>query len=141
MPKYHLPKLEVLQVGQKSNKSQLVEIGGHMIPLAESVKHLSMWWQHNLSASRAVSENVSKARKAFFALGNLGAFQGKLNPLSSSSIFITPILLYGCETWLGTSTITELEICRRILQLPKHFSGKWLMNDTNGYLKNSDSRM
>ena len=53
--------------------------------------------------------------------------------MSSCSIFVTcilPILLYGCETWiLGTSTITNLEpfqieIGWRILQLPKHFSGK-----------------
>ena len=126
-------KLEVLQVGQKSNMSQSLEIAGHMIPLSESVKCLEVWWQYNLSASHAVSENISKARKAFFALGNLGAFQGKLNPLSSCSIFVTcilPILLYRCETWiLDTSTITNLErfqieIGRRILQLPKHFSGK-----------------
>ena len=63
---------------------------------------------------------------------DLGAFQGKLNSLSSSSIFITCILLillYGCETWiLDSSTIARLErfqneIGCRILQLPKHFSG------------------
>ena len=129
----NIQKLEVLQVGQKSNTSQSLEIAGHMIPLSESVKCLGVWWQYNLSASHAVSENISKARKVFFALGNLGAFQGKLNPLSSCSIFVTcilPILLYGCETWiLDTSTITNLErfqieIGRRILQLPKHFSGK-----------------
>ena len=126
-------KLEVVQVGQKPNTSQSLEIGGHVIPLSESVKCLGVWWQHNLSAARAVTENISKARKAFFALGNIGAFQGKLNPLSGSSIFITcilPILLYGCETWiLDSNTITKLErfqneIGRRILQLPKHFSGK-----------------
>ena len=130
--KLNAQKLEVVKVGQKPTTSQSLEIGGHTVPLSESVKCLGVWWQYNLSASRAVAENISKARKAFFAVGDLGAFQGKLNPLSSSSIFITcilPILLYGCETWiLDSSTIARLErfqneIGRRILQLPKHFSG------------------
>ena len=69
--------------------------------------------------------------KGFFALGGLGAFQGELSPLSSSSIFeacITPILLYGCETWLLDSTCLkalesfQCEIRRRILRLRKFSS-------------------
>ena len=68
--------------------------------------------------------NISKSRKASFALGKLGAFQGKFVTC------ILPTLLYGCETWiLDSSCTTKLErfqneIGRRILQLPKHFSGK-----------------
>ena len=119
----------MVKVGQKPTTSQSLEIGGHTVPLSESVKCLGVWWQYNLSASRAVAENISKVRKAFFAVGDLGAFQGKLNPLSSSSIFITCILpIYGCETWiLDSSTIARLErfqneIGPKILQLPKHFS-------------------
>ena len=90
-----------------------------------------MCWQHNLSASRTIQENISKARKAFFTLGNLGAFQGRLNLLSGRSILeacIIPTLLYGCETWLlEISTIKKLdsfqsEIGRRILCLPKYHS-------------------
>ena len=61
----------------------------------------------------------------------IGAFQGELSPLSSSSIFeacITPILLYGCETWLLDSTCLkalesfQCEIGCRILRLPKFYS-------------------
>jgi hypothetical protein len=99
----NVQKLEVLQVGLKPKAGESLEIADHRLPLSESVKCLGVRWQYNLSASRDVSENISKARKAFFALGSLGAFQGKLNPLSSSSIFVTcilPILLYGCETWI-----------------------------------------
>ena len=99
--KLNAQKLEVVKVGQKPTTSQSLEIGGHTAPLSESVKCLGVWWQYNLSASRAVTENIFKARKAFFAVGDLGAFQGKLNPLSSSSIFITcilSILLYGFWT-------------------------------------------
>ena len=76
---------------------------------------------------------ISKVRRAFFALGSLGAFQGDLNPLPARNIFETcvlPILLYGCETWLlDSSSISKLEkfqskIGRRILRLPKNHSGK-----------------
>ena len=81
---------------------------------------------------RSVQENIIKARKAFFAFGSIQAFQGNLNPLSAISVFescVLPILLYGCETWLlDSSTIQllerfQLEIGRRILKLPKWFSG------------------
>jgi len=71
-------------------------------------------------------------RKAFFAYGKIDAFHGHLNPLSATSIFktcVVPILLYGSETWLlDSSSITllerfQFEIGRRILKLPKSFSG------------------
>ena len=88
----NIQKLNVLQIGHKPNNSDSLEIDGRPIPLSNSVKCLAVWWQHNLSAFRAVNENISKSRKAFFALGKLGAFQGKLNPLSGSSIFISCIL-------------------------------------------------
>ena len=64
------------------------------------------------SHSLAVHENISKARKAFFALGNIGVFHGNLNSLSRCSIetCILSILLCGCETWLLDSlTIKVIE--------------------------------
>ncbi len=72
--------------------------------------------------------NIQKARRAFFALGSIGAFQGSLNPLTASSIFliyVLPVLLYGCEAWfLSSHLITKLdqfqaEIGRRILGLSR----------------------
>ena len=80
---------------------------------------------------KTVSDNINKARRAFFALGRLGAFQGDLNPLSSCSIFetcITPILLYSSETWLLDSTsLDALESFQHdigccILRVPKFYS-------------------
>ena len=50
-----------------------------------------------------MNERIQKARAAFFANGQLGAFHGFLNPLSSRSIVeccILPVLLYGSETWV-----------------------------------------
>ena len=126
-------KLEVLQVSQQHKDPERLNIASVQISTTPAAKCLGVWWQHNLSASRAVQENISKARKAFFALGNTGAFHGTLNPLSGRSIFeacIIPTLLYDCETWLlEASTIKMLEcfqceIGRRILHLPKYHSKK-----------------
>ena len=131
--KLNASKLEVVRIGQQYRDQKKLNIAGVESSTTPAVKCLGVWWQYNLSASRAVHENISKARKAFFAFGNIGAFHGSLNPLSSRSIFetcIVPILLYGCETWLlNAMTIKMLEcfqceIGRRILHLPKHHSNK-----------------
>ena len=126
-------KLEVLWVSQQHKDPERLNIASVQISTTPAAKCLGVWWQHNLSASCAVQENISKARKAFFALGNTDTFHGTLNPLSGRSIFevcIIPTLLYGCETWLlDASTIKMLEcfqceISRRILHLPKYHSKK-----------------
>ncbi len=131
--KLNTSKLEVLKISHQFSGPETLHIGDLPISTTPAAKCLGVWWQHNLSASRAVQENISKARRAFFALGSLGAFQGDLNPLSSRSIFETsviPILLYGCETWLLDSSSSsklekfQSEIGRRILHLPKNHSGK-----------------
>ena len=129
--KLNASKLEVVRVSRHRRDPERLELAGVVTETAAAAKCLGVWWQYNLSASRAVHENVSKARKAFFALGNIGVFHGSLNPLSGRSIFetcIIPILLYGSETWLlDSSAIKALEnfqceIGRRILRLPKHHS-------------------
>ena len=128
--KLNASKLEVVRVSRHRKDPERLEIASAEIQTTLAAKYLGVWWEYNLSASRAVHENVSKARKAVFALGNIGAFHGSLNPLSGRSIFetcIVPILLYSCETWLlDSSTMKVLEsfqceICRRI-RLPKHHS-------------------
>ena len=107
-------------------------IGEQPVATTDATICLGVWWQSNLSAARSVPENTAKARKAFFALGSIGAFSGELNPLSTSSIFetcVVPKLLYGCETWLlDTTCLKKLEqfqheIGRRILRLSKYHSG------------------
>ena len=61
----------------------------------------------------------------------MGAFQGKLNPLSGKTIFDTcviPVLLFGSENWILTdSQLDHLEafqgeIGRRILKISKSHS-------------------
>ena len=72
--------------------------------------------------------NISKARKAFFVSGSIGAFQGHLNPLSSRCIYMTcvlPVLLYGSENWvLSDELLSDLEsfqawVGKRILGVQK----------------------
>ena len=125
-------KTEVVKISPFSQEESLVvELESHTLPAVNAAKCLGVWWNTSLSAKHSVCENVNKARRAFFALGRLGAFQGNLNPLSSCSIFetcITPILLYGCETWLLDSTSLSAlesfqhEIGCRILRAPKFYS-------------------
>ena len=71
--------------------------------------------------------HTHSSREARRALGDMGAFQGSLNPLSARSIYescVLSILLYGSETWLLDSTTIamldrfQIEIGRRILWLP-----------------------
>lgn len=53
----------------------------------DETKCLRIWWYSNLSAKKSVKETVLKLEVFFFVMGNLGTFQGTLNPLSCSSIF------------------------------------------------------
>ena len=85
-----------------------IQVAGTTIDTQSHAKCLGVWWQHDLSPGRSVEENISKARRAFFGLGSIGSFQGVLNPLTGLSVFevfVIPILLYGCETWILTPTL------------------------------------
>ena len=124
-------KLEIIRISQVPKPTETLQIVHLSVTTSKSAKCLGVWWSESLSAKVSIAKNIAKARKAFFAFGSIGAFQGKLNPLSSSCVVETcviPILLYGCEIWLLDSTCLSLlesfqcEIGRRILQLSKHHS-------------------
>ncbi len=94
----------------------------------ECVKCLGYWWSWDLSATKAVDEAIKKARRTFFSYGAMGAFQGKLNPITIYETCAVPILLYGCENWILTDSQLDLleafqgEIGKRILKLPRFHS-------------------
>ena len=82
-------------------------------------------------------EAMNKARRAFFAFGAMGAFQGLLNPISGRSIYETcviPTLLFGCENWVLTDSVLHRlesfqgEIGCQILNLSRYHStlSSWL---------------
>ena len=101
--KLNKSKLEVIQLSQKTTLPLEINLGDVSTTTKKSARCLGIQRQSNLSAKYFVSTNITKARRAFFALGSTKAFHGDLNPLSSSNSFETcvlPVLLYGCETWL-----------------------------------------
>ena len=106
-------------------------LGNHALMVKQHAKCLGYWWSWDLSATRAIDEAIKKARRAFFAFGAMGAFHGKLNPISGRTIFeicVVPIFLYGCENWILTTPLLDRleafqgEIGRRILKLSQFHS-------------------
>ena len=100
-------------------------------PVRETATCLGYQWKYDLSALHAIQIRVQKARRAFFQYGSIYAFQGKLSPLSCSSIVemcILPILFYGVENWVMSPESIQIlesfqgEIAKRILRLPKWYS-------------------
>ena len=131
--KLNSSKTEIIKISYCRPPEDSISLASTNIDIISEAKCLGVWWKHNLSAVRSIQENISKARRAFFAFGRIDAFQGHLNPLSSINIFETcviPVLLYGSDTWLlDSSTILLLEqfqyeIGRRILKLQNNTSGK-----------------
>ena len=75
-----------------STPPETVQINDVSVDTSSSAECLGVWWQHDLSGKRSVKKNINKARRA---LGSLGAFQGDLNPLSSSSFHESfPLYIY-----------------------------------------------
>ena len=65
--------------------------GSGLVPQLNA-KCLGYWWCWDLSATKAMDEAIKKARRAFFAFGAIGAFQGQLNPISGRSIYETCVI-------------------------------------------------
>ena len=63
-------------------------------------------WSHDLSPSVSISNNMAKARRAFFAQQANGIAYSKQNPLTSRELLLVlPVCLYGYESWLLTEPI------------------------------------
>ena len=105
--------MKISTTNRREEDHDTIKVGSIEVIPSDNAKCLGVLLNPRLTAKHSVHENVQKCRRAFFAMGRLGAFQGDLNPLSSCSIFeasIVPTLLYGCETWLlDTSYLKELE--------------------------------
>ena len=123
-------KCEVLLMSSSkpSPSAPAVILGNESLTIQHHAKCLGYWWSWDLSASKAINMPIKKARRAF---GVMGAFHGKLNPISGKTIFdtcIIPLLLFGSENWiLSPSQLDHLvafqgEIGRRIVKLSKFHS-------------------
>ena len=130
--KLNTSKCEIVLFGRgKAKTTPECDVDGSLLPVGNAGKCLGFWWKGDLMATESVKENISKARRAYFHWGSLGAFQGNLNPLSCKSILETcvmPVLLYGCENWILNAESKKMlesfqgELAKRILKWPKHFS-------------------
>ena len=129
--KLNAKKCEVVEFGKFDNVS--CTVNGSSMTVRDIGKCLGFWWKKDLLASRCISENINKARKAF-GYGSIGAFQGSLRPILSVSIIETCILpsllyMYGAENWILTPVLIDRlesfqgELANRILCWPiKHHS-------------------
>ena len=127
----NMTKTEIVHLARHPVPIENVNINNTQIETKKEAKCLGVWWTQDLSSRKSVEENISKARRAFFALGAIDIFQGACNPLTALSLFNTfvlPILLYGCEIWSLNDPLLEKlesfqgEIGKRILSLPKYYN-------------------
>ena len=127
----NMTKTEIVHLARHPVPTENVNINNTQIETKKEAKCLGVWWTQDLSSRKSVEENISKARRAFFALGAIDIFQGACNPLTALSLFNTfvlPILLYGCEIWSLNDPLLEKlesfqgEIGKRILSLPKYYN-------------------
>ena len=128
--KLNTDKCDILAHSSGSSTPNItVQVGLHSLKPVTASKCLGSWWTSDLMPHKAITENIAKARRAFFAYGSIGAFHGDLNPLSARAIVeacVMPVLLFGCESWYLTDTALDVlerfqcEIGRKILRL-SHF--------------------
>ena len=142
--KLNASKTELVQFTSGRAFVSTHDIVSQTIYTQPEVKCLGVWWRYDLFPARSVEERIDKARRSFFSLGSIGAFHGRLNPLTGRSLFETfviPTLLYGCETWIlgiskyhtNTSTLIDLHwptVKARILLRKLGFLAKLLSSES-----------
>ena len=125
-------KLEVVKFSTNTaSYDEYINLMESSISILPQAKYLRYIWDRSLSAKSAVKDNISRARKLFFALGSTGCYLGRSNVLTAKAIVETcmlPTLLYGAENWILNDESLRLlesfqaEIGRRILRLSKRHS-------------------
>ena len=127
--KLNADKTELIMLTKGRYNESTCEMLGRDIQTQTDAKCLGVWWHYDLSPAKSVEERVHKARRAFFSLGSIGAFHGRLNPLTGRSLFetfVVPTMLYGCEIWILSESHLHIlesfqaEIGKRILGISKY---------------------
>ena len=125
-----MEKLEFLP-HLSSQSVESMAIGDSTISSSRSATCLGVAWSHDLSPSVSISNNLAKARRAFFAQQANGIAYGKQKPLTSQELYsvcVLPVCLYGSESWLLTEPMLEKlekfqgDLGKKILNIPKHHS-------------------
>ena len=77
--KLNADKTELIMFTKGKQYGCAFEMVGQEVQTQTDAKCLGVWWCYDLSPVKSVEECVHKARRAFFALGSIGAFHGRLN--------------------------------------------------------------
>ena len=126
----NMEKLEFLP-HSSSQTPPVLAVGDSTISSSRSATCLGVAWSHDLSSSVSISNNLAKARRAFFAQQANGIAYGKQNPLTSRELYsvcVLPVCLYGSERWLLTEPMLgkrekfQGDLGKKILNIPKHHS-------------------
>ena len=110
--KLNTSKCELL-ISSVSNSQPEVNNPPFSLKPSTTSKCLETWWSPNLSPKVSIEKNIANARRAFFGFGALGAFQGKLSPLSCKMIVeacVVPVCLSLCALKARVSTLTSLNM-------------------------------
>lgn len=78
--KLNTTKCEVVRISPLTHETTVVLISNSDVSTSDAAKCLGVWWNSSLSAKHSIIENITKAQRAFFALGRLDAFQDDLTP-------------------------------------------------------------
>ena len=121
----------ILFSSQKGVSFPVCEVEGSIMPAGDVGKCLGYWWRGNLLASTSIDKNIRKARHAFFHFGSICIFQVDVSPLSSKAVLescIMPVLLFGCENWILTETLSQKleafqgKLVNQVLEWLRHHS-------------------
>ena len=126
----NMEKLEFLSHSSSLTPSvESMAVGDSTISSSRSAVCLGVAWSYDLSSSVSISNNMAKARRAFFAQQANGIAYGKQNPLTSRELYsvcVLPVCLYGSESWLLTEPMLgkleyfQGDLGKKILNIPKH---------------------
>ena len=125
---------EAVVFAKGSHVQQTITVAGHSIQTAPSLKYLGVWIQQDMSSCKSIEDNIAKARRAFFATGLLCFFPGKCNPLTgriSFEIFVIPVFLYGCESWVLTRETLRNSSPKLANVLQQSCSPNWTSSSVN----------
>ena len=127
-----MEKLEFLpHSSSQTPRVESMAVGDSTISSSRSATCLGVAWSHDLSPSVSISNNLAKARQAFFAQQANGIAYGKQNSLTSQELYsvcVLPVCLYGSESWLLTEPMLgklekfQGDLGKKILNIPKNHS-------------------
>ena len=64
-------KTEVVHFSRHALPEESIDLVDQSIVTKKEAKCLGVWWCQNLSSKKSIVENINKARRAFFALGQV----------------------------------------------------------------------